>query len=345
MNLLASTPKRETIATVQFLPAVSIIVPFAPVITPKKTLEYSLKNIMGRVEAILTATYTVEKAIPVIIKLRNLIGSLNYNTHKKSIAIFASPVIDEVYYLAVEMEEKIVIDPAFSFSDLVFCKKEKQEYLVLLLSNNYSKMFLGSGNQLKLIKSNTLAVSQHNENKFLLHMDQGLSIILKSYPLPVFVTGVEKVFMDFQDITTNDENLVEFIPGNYEEAAEKEFDGLVKYIITCWKKLKERHLLKQLEKAKTQNKLRTGIQETFKASLQSKGKLLVVEKQILNHPNISKVYNSFFKNGLVWNEVFFIKDEADNIIKNILENGTNIELIDDGQLKNYGNMALIERNY
>ena len=91
MNLFTSTPEREAIATVQFLPAVSIIMPFTPVITLKKTLEYSLKNVMGKVEAMLSTHYTVEKAIPVIIKLRNLISSLNYNTHKKSIAIFVSP--------------------------------------------------------------------------------------------------------------------------------------------------------------------------------------------------------------------------------------------------------------
>ena len=41
-------------------------------------------------------------------------------------------------------------------------------------------------------------------------------------------------------------------------------------------------------------------------------------------------------------EVFFTGDEVDDIIKNLLENGTNIELIDDGQLEKYGNVALIE---
>ena len=363
MNLLTSTPKRETIATVQFLPAVSIIVPFAPVITPKKTLDCSLKNIMGRVEAILTAGYTVEKAIPVIIKLRNLITSLNYSTHRKSIVIFVSPIIDRVYYLEAEMEEKIVIDPAFKFSDLVFCKKEKQEYLILLLSDNYCKMYLGDGTRLKLIKSNTLADSHFNENtgtnkevyfsnttkenvcirnKFLLQMDKGLSIILKSYPLPVFVIGDEKIFRDFKAITVNDESLVEFIHGNCGETSESEMEGFIRYILTFWKRLKQRHLLNQIEKAMTQHKLRAGIMEIFSASIQSKGKLLVVEKQMLKNLHASKANNILFKTGSVINEVFFIRDEADAIIKNVLENGTNIELIDDGQLEKYGNVALIE---
>ena len=114
MNLVTSTPKRETIATVQFPPAVSVIVPFAPVITPKKTPECSLKNIMGSVEAILTAGDTVEKAIPVIIKLRNLIANLNYSTHRKSIAIFVYRIIDKVYYM-----------------EAFFCKKGRADLILL----------------------------------------------------------------------------------------------------------------------------------------------------------------------------------------------------------------------
>ena len=116
MNLLTSVPKqnpitfipeREAIVAVKFLPAVSIIIPFTPVTTLKKDLEYRLKNVMRKVEEMLLTHYPVEKAIPVIIKLKNLVRNLNYNTHKKSIAIFVSPVVEKVYYLDVYMEEKL----------------------------------------------------------------------------------------------------------------------------------------------------------------------------------------------------------------------------------------------
>ena len=144
MNLFTSTSEREAIASVEFLPAISIVMPFTPVITLKKNLEFSLKNVMGKVEAMLTTYYTVEKAIPVILKLRNLINNLNYNTHKKSVAIFVSPVAEKVYYFGVEMEEKIVIDPAFKISDIVSFKREKKDFLVLLLGDRFSKMYAGN---------------------------------------------------------------------------------------------------------------------------------------------------------------------------------------------------------
>jgi len=365
MNLFTSTPEREAIATVQFLPAVSIIMPFTPVITLKKTLEYSLKNVMGKVETMLSTHYTVEKAIPVIIKLRNCISSLNYNTHKKSIAIFVSPIVEKVYYFGVEMEEKIVIDPTFTISDLVCCKKEKSEYLILLLSDTFSKMYWGNDTQLKLIKSNSLINTPYHENptpeketdfsivanqkecitnKFLFQMDQGLSIILKSYPLPVFVMGRERLLQYFKKITKNDENLVHFIHGNYDESSESDLGGTMKHFLSRWNKLKQQHLLKQVEKAKEQNKLRTGMEEILKATMGKRGKLLVVEKELVNHAPTPGTYNPFFKTGSDCNEIFFIKDEVDDIIKNVFENDGDVEFIDEGLLKDYRHIALIEGN-
>jgi hypothetical protein len=364
MNTFTTTPNREVIATVQYLPAVSIIMPFAPIMTPRKNLEYRLKNIMGKAEALLAAHYTAEKAIPVIIKLKNIIAGLNYNSTKKSVAIFLSPVVEKVYYFEAEMEEKVMIDPSFKFSDLVGCKKEKKEYLILLLSEQFSKMYLCNGTQLRLIKSNTLLVNSHEyktkaseemagfstlpdqqqSEDFLHQMDQGLSIILRSYPLPVVVTGTEKLLRYFRKITTNEESLLQFIHDDYDEDSACELNGVTESIVSCWEKLKKQHLLKQLENAKAQNRLRTGMQDTLKAAIQNKGRLLVVEKKLINPGLISKTYHPFAKINSAGNEVFFIKNDLDNIIKKVFENGGEVEFIDNGLLKNYGHIALIE-NY
>jgi len=358
-------PEREAIAVVKYSPAVSIIMPFTPVITLKKDLEYLLKNVMGKVEAMLITHYPVEKAMPVIIKLKNLARNLNYNTHKKSIAIFVSPVVEKVYYLEVYMEEKIVIDQSFKIRDLVYCKKQKIEYLVLLLSDKFSRMYLGNSSQLILIKSNTLTNAQAYENdvaekvanffvadnrkeiildKFLHQMDQGLSIVLKSYPLPVFAMGAQEVLEHFRKITKNEKNVVQFIHGNYEEASEAEIGLVMEHFISHWEKVKQQHLLNQVEQAKAQNKLTIGIQEGLKAAMQNKGRLLVMEKNYVNPPQKAETYEPFCKIDSSFNNVFFIKDEVDDIIEKVFESGGDVEFVDDGMLKNYRHIALIE-NY
>ena len=78
MNPFTSTPGREAIATVEFLPAVSIIMPFTPAITIKINFEYSLKNVMRKAEKLLSTHYTFERAIPLINKNKRYIPDRNY---------------------------------------------------------------------------------------------------------------------------------------------------------------------------------------------------------------------------------------------------------------------------
>ena len=95
---------------------------------------------MEKIEQRLLALYSEEKAVPVIIKLKNLIRNLNYNTHKKGIAIFVSPVVEQVYYLEAEVEEKIAIDEFFEVRDEVFRKKRTissasvQKYILMAIN-------------------------------------------------------------------------------------------------------------------------------------------------------------------------------------------------------------------
>jgi hypothetical protein len=156
--------------------------------------------------------------------------------------------------------------------------------------------------------------------------------------------GQGKLLKYFKKITKNDENLVHFIHGNYEEASESDLGCVMKHFLSRWNNLKQQHLLKQVEKAKEQNKLKTGIEEILKATTGNRGKLLIVEKKLVNHSQTSKTYNPFFKTDSNCNEVFFIKDEVDDIIKNVFENGGDVEFIDEELLKDYRHIALIEGN-
>lgn len=364
MDLLkspTSNTEREQIASVQFQPFVSLVMPFTPVITLKKDLEYLLKSALGKIEATLNATYPSEKAMPVIFKLKNLVRNLNYNTHKKSIAIFISPVVEKVYYLDVFMEEKIVVDELFKIRDLVHCKKKGIEYLVLLLGNKTSKMYLGNNSKLVLIKSNTCnndevyqkeSIEEDNlnkdtkaepvSNKFLVQMDQGLSLILDSYPLPLFTMGSQEVLARFKSITKNEKNIVQFIHGDYEDVSPVEISRVLDHFISHWEKVKLQHLLKQAEKAKMQNKLASGIREVLEAAMQNKGKLLILEKNFKDNVVKTENYKSFFKTDFVSNNLFFIKDEVDQILEQVFESGGDVEFVEEGALKNFDGIVLIE---
>jgi hypothetical protein len=344
------------------LPAVSIIMPFQPMMSSKSELENKLKLAVEKVETQLMNNYAGEKALPVVRRLTNLLTKLNYNTHKKSIAIFVSSFIETVYYLDILVEERIATD-SFEIRDLINSKKKDLRYLVLLLSSERSKMYEGDCSKFVLIKSNVPEnifaykndiaerVSNFSDpdkrkeillDKFLHHMDEGLSLVLNAYNLPVFVLAPEKVLGHFKKITRHAEKLVAFISGNYDNATETEIRNVLQPYLKNWTQMRVQAILQDLENAKNEHKLSEGIHEVEKSSRQKNSRLLVVEKDFAYPPCSVHPCGEISETVSPSNLPFYIRDTVDSVIEKVLQNGGDVEFVENGMLKDYDRIALIK---
>lgn len=354
---------REVIQAVHYKPAVSIIMPFEPKMGIKAEITQQLKIATDKVEKQLAKNYPDELATLVIQKLRNIIKTLNFSTFKKSIAIYVSPVFEKVLYLDIPVEEKIIIDESFEIRDLVYAKKELHKYLVLVLSGKWSKIYLGNGTQFIRIKfdkpdniaayvndtpervSNFSDPSHRKETvlkKFLHYTDEGLRQLLKAYPLPVFVLGTDKTLGYFKSLTRHDKNIVGIIQGNYEEASEPELARVLAPYVEDWKKVKQTDLFHQLENAAGAGKLASGIKEVWKQACQHKGRLLVVEKNYMYPTLNDKPEDISIKLGTPYNKFSYIKDAVDDIIEKVLEDGGDVEFVDEDLLLDYNRIVLVQ---
>ena len=361
MNLLFQD-QQQLIEATGYLPAVSLIMPFHPVMAAKRDLEYQLKRAMEKIESQLMVQYPRERAIPVLDKIRRMINTLNYNTHKKSVAIFASPLVEKVYYLDVAVEEKIVVDSSFEIRDLVYSQKQVIQYLVLLLSAERSKMYLGNCSSFLLIKSNVPASVHAYENdvpekvgkfsdpsarkevmldKFLMHMDQGLSLVLKAYPFPVFVLGAERVLGHFRQMTHNEKNIVGYVHGNFLDATETEIRAALHPYLDDWQQVRQTDLINRIRAAGEEGKLSKGIREVWKASTGRNARILVVEKGFSYPARQAPEPGSIYRETAASNNVFYIKDAVDDVMEKVLAGGGDVQFVDDGMLKEYGHIALI----
>lgn len=344
----------------QDAPAVSIIMLFEPMMTPKGELELKLKHAAEKAETELMANYSFDRAMPIIAKLRLLLLHLNYYTNKKSIVIFVSPYTEQVYYLDVDVEEKVVVDESFEIRDLICNKKQNIQYLVLLLSAECSRIYLGNCSAFQLIKANVPdTVSAYKNDiaervanfsdpvkrkeilleKFLHHMDQGLKYVLQVYNLPVFVMGAEKVLGYFKKISKNSEKLAAFIHGNYIEATETGIRKVLQPYLKNWKKIKEQTTLQAIEVARDEGKLASGIENVYAAAMQNNSRLLVVEKEFIYPAHLlidkGKTYQASAASAS-----FYIKDVVDDIIEKVLRHGGDVEFVDD--LTDHDHIALIQ---
>jgi hypothetical protein len=363
MNTFVSPELLEVMESVHYRPAISIILPFDPKMGAKKEITHSLKIATDKVEHDLEENYPPEITKLVMYKLRTIIKDLNYNTHKKSIAIYVSPVFEKVLYLDISVDEKIIVDESFEIRDLVFSKKQLHKYLVLLLSSKESRMFLGNNDSFIRIVSNTSeSAAAYNTDtpekvanftdsnsrkemlmdKFLLHVDNGLNFILKAYPLPLFVLGTEKTIGHFKKISKHNGSVIDFIQGNYEEYSIPELKEILEPHITDWKKVTQKNLLNQLEEAEGKKKLAVGMRNVWREAMNKKGRLLLVEKNYMYNAVHGSKDDNIYKPVEPYNKFSNIKDAVDDVIEKVLENGGDVEFVDEELLKDYQHIAMIQ---
>lgn len=353
----------KVIDDVKYLPCVSVIMPFDPKMGQKSSIESRLRSALSKVKKELQENYPDEKALPVFQKLSSLVQNLNYSTHKKSIVVFVSPLVAKVYYLDMPVKEKIIIDESFEIRDVVYSKKEISKFLVLVLSNKRSNIFLGDSAEFKRIVSNT---SDHVANStndmsdsvvnfsnvscrkellldtFLRHTDNALGIILKSYSLPLFIMGADRLITHFKKITHNNDYVLDYIHGKFEEANETEIRRVIFPYVADWEEVRQQRLLRELNTALESKKLVTGIQDVTSAVSLHKGRLLVVEKNYAGparHALTDDIYGRNYAGSI---NPFYIKNAVDEIIDKVLENGGDVEFVYNDILKNYGHIALIQ---
>lgn len=351
----------EVMQAVKYLPCVSLIFPFEPKMNSKTDLEYQLKRMVAKVSEELMKSYPEEKAMPVLLKIKKMLKTINYNTHNKSIAVFVSPVVEKIYYLDIPVEEKIIIDDSFEIRDLVYSKKEIHKYLLLILSKSIAKTYLGNTTEFIRLATNSASsitgdktdmpekVANFSDNekmqevqleKFLKHADNALRLILKSTLLPVLVMGDKKVAGHFKKITHNSNSIIQYIHGNYEDSPETELKEKVAPYVEDWKSVKQHELLQHLDAARSAGKLAVGITDVWKEAGNRKGRLLVVEKNYMYQAK--DITNGQIGTADRGENSFFIKDAVDDVIEKVLASGGDVEFVDLGLLDNYAHIALIQ---
>ena len=363
MNSHLTPDFRDATESINYRPAVSIILPFEPKMALKSVLTQSLKIATDRIERELKENYPGETATLVIKKLRSIISNLSFNTHKKSIAIFISPVFEKVLYLDIDVEEKIVIGDSFEIRDLVLSKKQTREYLVLVMSGKKSNMFRGKGRELvKIISNGSSSVhafvndppervanfsdpSDRKEqilNKLLHAIDNSLHLVLNAYHLPLFVLGPEKVIGHFKSLTKSAHVVIEYIHGNYDDASTEQLKKILEPHIEQWEKVREKDLLNRLEDAAGKKQLVIGMRDVWKAATGKKGRLLIVEKDYIFAAQNGGTKNVIYMPATPYNQFSNIKDGVDDVIEKVLESGGDVEFVEKDMLIDYHHIALIK---
>jgi hypothetical protein len=323
----ALTPDlRKVLEAVHYRPAVSIVLPFDPKMTAKDSLSASLKSTCDQVEKSLLKQYPAELALLLLQRLRNLLNQLNYSTHKKSIALFLSPVFEKLLYLDMDVTPKIIIDDSFEIRDLIDCKIISRQFLVLLLQSQHMHILLGEPGKQQRILS---APIEYSLSASIQQVNQTLDQLMRAYQLPAFVLGENKMIEIFNQSINCTGTIIDSIPFAGTEKDTDQIDQVLKPYLEQWSSLKEVAVLQRLKEAGKSQRLTIGMSEVWKEAMHHNGKLLVVERGF------------HFDGFQPHNPYSYVKDAVDEIIEKVLESGGDVEFVKEGQLSDQGQIALI----
>ena len=332
--------------TTDLQPCISVIMPFNPKMISKDELRVTLHHAYDEVKQQLLDYYGKEASKELLAKLQNVIDDLDYTTHKESIAIFVSPSVQKIYYLAIPVVQKIVVDTSFKIRNLVLNKKDNHEYLLLVISAKKEKIFVGNQETLTQIifnRSDSLKrdlperVANFTDKKteketelknFLRYIDTSLELILKLYPLPLFVMTTKKTMGLFKQASKHAHLITGYVHGNFENVPESDLRKALEPQMENWRAVKEKDVRNRLGVAQNDLKLVTGVHEVWKHARRKQGRLLVIEKDF-NYPT-----------QLDPRQEVASVDIIDDIIESVLESGGDVEFVD--ELKDYNRIALIE---
>jgi len=352
--LIASEKRQLLIGPENPGPCVSIMMPFEPKMQEKTRLQQRLRGAVQIAEEQLLAQYPPYKADLVVKKIWSLIDSIDYNTYRKSIVLFISPAIEKLYYLDIEMDEKIFVKQTFEIRDIINNKPNDEKYLLLFLSTENEKLFLGNHEQLTplVINHNYFADSQlklpalHSEDemlvkKFFHSIDSGLSRILKAYPYPLFVAGTNKTIKLFKHVSNNADHVVDYLTVDFEDAGESEFKKIMQPYFQNWEKTTGQDLLLRLRRSRGKGKCAVGIKEVFKKARQLAGTLLAVDFNYRYPALIDQPSQIKTEENPQFNNCIYIRDAVDDVIEKVLQNGGDVRFVTEGLLDDYMKIALI----
>ena len=355
--------RRRRSDSVYRFPSVAILMPFNPKMEMKNKLVRSLYKLTDKVIAELHEKYPGEMSSLLIQKLREIIKSLNFNTHKISLAIFVSPVFEKIYYLNIDLEEKVIVNESLQIRDLLYNKKRSRQFHIMLLNENESRIYLSdTHNSLRLTLDNLICkdnchskvsqrvkdsshIAMENEPlliKFLRQVDYSLDFIRKHDRLPVFVMGAEKILEQFKKITKHADAISEYVPGDYEKFSLEDIKMILKPHVADWKKIKQKNLLAQLKEAAGKNKLSSGMADVRHEVINRRGQLLLIEQNYLYNSDLCERNMPDGRTIKTYNKFSCIKNSIDEMIEKVLENGGDIELVNNGFLQDYSHIALIK---
>ena len=287
----------------------------------------------------------------------------------EGLAIFISPNLFKVNVLPFPVKEKIMLGRSFEIRDLIYFTQFLKPYYLLTISKKRARLLKGRGNDLQEIINNDFPKQYTEEYEYAIASSSGA---LKDFELDksilrekrqmsflkqaddtlnkyinddtaLFVAGVGEELANFEHISHHIRKIAGTIAGNYD------IDAVHPLAESVWKQTKEMvkasqdELLLKLQEDFGKHLAVDGIRNVWKAAKEGNGLTLLLEKDYQVTAYSDPMNDTHIYLTPPAGKYYVIADAADDVIEVVKEKGGNVVIVENGELKDFGRVALMLR--
>jgi len=332
----ANTAKVKIAKARTAISSIGLVIPFHPSMQDEKTSHTLLSNAAEAVKIKMKDSYDDVCIKNVLDRLKKLFNQLNYNTHRKSIAVILKPDEEKITYLNFPVKPVTYLNKYVSLLELTANADKQPDFYYLVLQENNAALYEYHLNQLIRVYATKQEPGLNeitNPGSLFKQVSQTIERINNKNEKPVFVTGSSNLVELFCNSPYYSHAFFTLL---YELAPDDEeiIKRLVKETISQWNYWQSKFIAGRIMMVQKANSLISNVEAVLNALSHSADGLLLIDKRLKRQLYKSRRVNALFNTA----------DELMNQVERFLSRGNRIEITETGLLKNFGGIVLLQNN-
>jgi hypothetical protein len=351
------------------LPAVSIIIPTYRTLPESRMNAIRAKDAVHKTSKRLVRELGEDKAVLLTAKLEGLHRQIDFEHPQDGIGMYIGEKAEMLVSFPFPVQEKIVVGESFEIRDLIFARNRTMSYWVLALSMKPTRLFQGHGEMLKEIKNDQWPVvyeeqfefparqkpgiSEYSEEEsriqderlkaFFRHVDHLLEPLLQKDRKALVLLGVERHQAMFSEISDYSKWVEGRITGNFDHVSAGELAQKVWPVVKSAIGSEREKLLSKVVEQLGSGAAVFGLPSVWQAAKEGRGDLLLVEKDFTHQGFLLEDELTLLLEPDGESRMKVLQDAADEAMKVVLNFGGQVFFVENGELANYGSIALTTR--
>ncbi|QTM01430.1 hypothetical protein [Mannheimia sp. ZY171111] len=333
-------------------PSVTITLPTNRTAPDNEKDAIRLKNLVQDAVTRLESEFGKRETINIVENIQRLADEVDHQHNLDGLVIFANNEFSASYKLPFRLPERASIEDNFVTRDLVYALNRSPLYLLTVLSENGTRLFVGHKDILDEVNDHGFPFSLENviasaspgqdishvrDQIVTDHMKEiGDALIeaQKQTPAPIVVVGVDRNIGHFRDGARNSDDIMLYINSGLSNENEHE---LAKNI---WPQIKDalhverQKIFEEISSAKGNNLFVGGLDEVWQACIDGRVETLIVEEDLHIAANVSEDGRNLTElEGSFEHTENTYEDIVDEMIEKVLETSGRVKFVDNGSLK------------